>query len=105
MGRCRGAYGTMAVVADVRGGGRARQSQYSATVKSGVNSQKSLLNSVRVPIPISKVRYHNDACGGVTRESNRPSMKARRDYYETVPGLLCTWQGLSKDPSAQRVCF
>ena len=96
MGRCRGAYGTMTGVADGRGDGHARQSQYSATVKSGVSSQKALLNSVRVPIPISKVRYHKDACGGVTMESNRPSMKARRGYYETVPGLLCKWQGLSK---------
>ena len=89
MGRCRGAYGTMAGIASGRGGGHARQSQYSAAVKSGVNSQKSLLNSVQVPIPISKVRYHKDASGGVTTKSNRPSMKAHRGYYETVPGLLC----------------
>ena len=86
MGRCREAYGTMARVADWRGVGHARQSQYSAAVKSGVNSQKSLLNSVQVPIPISKVRYHKDASGGVTMESNRPSMKARRGYYESGKG-------------------
>ena len=89
--------GTMAGVADGRGVGHARQSQYSTTAKSGANSQKPLLNSVRVPIPISKVRYHKDTCGGVTMKSNRPSMEARRGYYETVPGLLCSWQGLSKD--------
>ena len=95
MGRCRGAYGTMTGVADGRGGGHARQSQYSAPVKSGVNSQKALFILMRGPIPISKVRYHKDDSRGVTMESNRPSMKARRGYYETVPGLLCKWQGLS----------
>ena len=44
-----------------RGGGHARQSQYSTTAKSGVNSQKALFILMRVPIPISKVRYQKEA--------------------------------------------
>ena len=76
----------MVGVADGRGGGRTQQSQYSVAIKSGVNSQKALFILMRVPIPISKVRYHKDASGGVTMESNRPSMKARRGYYESGKG-------------------
>ena len=51
----------MAGVADGRGGGRTQQSQYSVAIKSGVNSQKALFILMRVPIPISKVRYQKEA--------------------------------------------
>ena len=85
MRQSRGAYGTMAGVTDGRGGGHARQSQYSAAVKSGVNSQKSLLNSVQVPIPISKV-VNESGCGVRTGRLDEPvSSGGMGEMRESIP--------------------
>ena len=97
-GRCRGAYGTMAGVTGGRGGGHARQSQYSTTAKSGVNSQKALFILMQVTIPISKVRYRKGATATYLSHCHR---YRRRGRLATTEGeesrVRGAWKPMGKE--------
>ena len=101
MRQSRGAYGTMAGAADGRGGGHARQNRYSTTAKSGVNSQKALFILMRVPIPISKVRYQKEATATYLSHCHR---YRRRGRLATTEGeesrVRGAWKPIGKKSAA-----
>ena len=90
----------MAGIAGGRGGGRTRQSRYSTAVKSGVNSQEALFILMRVPIPISKVRYRKGATATYLSHCHR---YRRRGRLATTEGEECRVRDARKPMGKQQV--